>query len=146
MISKDQLKELIDKTLKEYSLYSLEAAELVYGTIIQESKRGTYLKQRAKSFNIDKHAIGIGQMEKNTFDWLKRVFLGKYPWLINVNFHELEYNLKYAILFTRFRYLVDKEPIPKTLEGQAKYWKRIYNTEKGKGTVQQYMDNYIRYS
>ena len=146
MLDKDQLKELIDSTLKEYNLYSDEAFALVYGTIIQESRRGTYVKQKVRHFDIQKHAIGIGQMEMNTFDWLKRVFIGKYPWLINVNFPELQYNLKYSILFTRLRYLVDSEPIPKTLEGQAKYWKRIYNTVHGSGTPDQYIKNYKRYN
>ena len=146
MINKKQLKDLIDRTLREYELYSEEASRLVHGTIIQESRSGTYLRQNVPNFDIHRHALGFGQTEEATFDWLKRVFLGKYPWLINVNFCELEYNLKYSILFVRFRYLVDSQPIPKTVEGQSKYWKRVYNTEKGAGKAEDYVKNYNEYS
>ncbi len=31
-------------------------------------------------------------------------------------------------------------PLPTTLEGQAKLWKRIYNTAKGRGTVEQFIN------
>ena len=146
MIHKDQLKDLITETLKEYKLYSPEAFDLVYGTIIQESKRGTYIKQCSKCFDYDKHGLGIAQIEKNTFLWLKNIFISRFPNLIYYDFKDLEYNLKASILFCRLRYLVDSQPIPKTLEGQAGYWKRIYNSYKGKGTPEQYIDNYIRYS
>ena len=37
MLEKEYIKNLIEQTLKEYNLYSKEAFELVYGTIIQES-------------------------------------------------------------------------------------------------------------
>ena len=146
MINKTQLKDLIDSTLKEYNLYSPEAAQLVYGTIIQESRRGTFIRQNVKNFDITKHAIGIAQIEYNTFIWLKRVFMSKYPEIAQIKFEELEYNLKYSILFCRLRYRVDKEPIPLTLDGQAEYWKRIYNTKYGKGTAKDYLFNFQKYA
>jgi len=146
MINKDQLKELIDSTLKEYMLYSKEASELVYGTIIQESKRGTYIKQVSNNFDPDKHALGIAQIEKKTFNWLKNIFISRFPKILWIEFEDLEYDLKASIIFCRLRYLVDSQPIPKDLEGQAEYWKRIYNSYKGKGTPEQYINNYIKYS
>ena len=146
MINKDQLKELIDSTLKEYMLYSKEASELVYGTIIQESKRGTYIKQVSNNFDPDKHALGIAQIEKKTFNWLKNIFISRFPKILWIEFEDLEYDLKASIIFCRLRYLVDSQPIPKDLEGQADYWKRIYNSYKGKGTPEQYINNYIKYS
>lgn len=146
VIHKVQLKELIETTLKEYNLYSKEAHELVYGTIIQESRRGTYLRQGTKNFDINKHAIGIGQVEKTTFQWLQSIYVSKYPELATVKFRDLEYNLRLSILFVRLRYLIDPEPLPKTLDGQARYWKRVYNTKLGKGTPEKYMTNYRKYS
>lgn len=147
MINKTHLQEIIDLTLKEYNLYSNEAKDLVYGTIIQESKRGFYLRQVPKGkFDINRHAIGIGQMEKATFENLQRIFVSKYPELAEIRFEDLEYNLKYSILFCRLRYLIDPEPIPKTLDGQAGYWKRIYNTYKGSGKPEQYVKNYKKYA
>lgn len=146
MLNKTQLKELVDSTLKDYDLYSPEASMLVYGTIIQESKRGTYLKQRVKNFDYNKHALGIPQIEKKTFLWLQKVYVGKYPELAKVKFKDLEYNLRYAILFCRLRYRIDPNPIPKTLEAQAEYWKRVYNSYKGKGKPEQYIKNYKKYA
>lgn len=146
MIYKTQLKDLIERTLKEYNLYSYEAFQLVYGTIIQESKRGTYIRQNVDNFNINIHAVGIGQTEKGTFDWLKSSYEATIPDLANIKFEELEYNLKYSILFCRLRYRKDKQPIPKTLDEQAKLWKRVYNTIHGKGTVEEYLQNYKQYS
>ena len=145
MIHKGQLKRLIDETLREYCLYSDNALELVYGTIIQESRRGTYIRQASKNFDIYKHAIGIAQCEFNTFSWLQKVYNNRFS-LALIRFEELEYNLKYSILFCRLRYLIDPEPIPDTLEGQAKMWKRVYNSVLGKGTEEEYINNYNKYS
>ena len=146
MINKEHLGQIIFNTLNEFGLYSEEAYQLVYGTIIQESKRGEYLRQLTKIFSYDKHGVGIGQIEKTTFEWLKTVFVDKYPELLKVTIQMLEYDLRMAILFVRLRYRVVKSPIPKTLEGQAKYWKKYYNTEYGSGTVEQYINNYNKYS
>ncbi len=146
MINKKQLSELIERTLKEYNLYSKSAHEIVLGTIIYESKRGTYLKQRVKNFDYNKHALGIAQMERKTFRWLAKVYMSKFPFLASVKFEELEYNLKLAILFCRLRYLAVPTPIPKQIFAQARYYKKYYNSYFGKGTVAGYMENFKRYS
>lgn len=145
MINKKQLRRLVDDTLKGYGLYSEASANLVYGTIIQES-RGEYLRQNVENFDMDKHAIGICQVEKNTFLWLQSIYVGKYPELAKTRFEELEYNLKLSILFCRLRYLIYPDPIPEDLIGQAEYWKKVYNTYKGKGTVQEYINNFNKYA
>lgn len=146
MINSNQLKDLIERTLKKYDLYSETALILLIGTCFQESRGGTYLRQMSSNFDIDKHAIGIMQMEKNTFDWMLEKYGDQYQ-LNDVAFTELEYNLELSILFARLRYLVVPKSLPgrDDLEGIAKYWKKYYNTEYGSGTVQEFLHNYERY-
>ena len=146
MLEKYDMKNLIDETLKKYNLYSQEASELIFGTISQESHLGKYRRQMVKNWDISKHAIGISQVERSTFNWLQTVFVGKIPQLSKIQFIDLAYNDEMAILFCRLRYLVDPNPIPKTLEKQAEYWKRIYNTKYGKGTPEEYIKNYKKFS
>lgn len=48
-----------------------------------------------------------------------------------------------AVLFARLHYLFrTKDPIPQTVEDQAAYWKRWYNTIAGAGTVDEYLANW----
>lgn len=54
--------------------------------------------------------------------------------------YEIERNIKFACALARIRYMYDPDPIPTTLEEQAGYWKRVYNTEAGAGTVDEYME------
>lgn len=50
-------------------------------------------------------------------------------------------NISLQVAFCRLKYRRDKHSIPsfKDVENQAKYWKRVYNTELGKGTVEHFM-------
>ena len=56
----------------------------------------------------------------------------------------LKTNIAVQVYFCRIKYRRDKEPIPKTLEERAKYWKRVYNTEGGKGTIEHYINSSIK--
>ncbi|HNX96797.1 MAG TPA: M99 family carboxypeptidase catalytic domain-containing protein [Candidatus Aminicenantes bacterium] len=47
-------------------------------------------------------------------------------------------------VFAREHYRRCPGLVPETVEGQAGYWKRFYNTELGKGTVEQYIGNWNR--
>ena len=46
------------------------------------------------------------------------------------------------VAFCRLKYRRDKYALPPCgdLEAQGKYWKRVYNTHKGKGTVKHFME------
>ena len=52
-------------------------------------------------------------------------------------------NIAVQAAFCRLKYRRDSKPIPSwdDLEAQAKYWKRVYNTELGKGTVKHFIDS-----
>ena len=57
-----------------------------------------------------------------------------------VEWDDLRYNDFLALLFTRLHYWLKGDPIPKTIEERARYWKLHYNTSAGKGTVEHYLE------
>ena len=137
--NKNQFKDLIERVLKEYDLYSPEAVDLLLGTAAVESNFGTYLKQ------VKGPAVGVFQMEPDTFDWLQGVFQNRFHYISTTFPSDMEHDLKLSILMARLRYLVDRQAIPKTLQGQAEYWKRIYNTHLGAGTPEKYIKAWNTY-
>jgi hypothetical protein len=56
----------------------------------------------------------------------------------------LECNLPYQVLLCRVYLLRIAEALPAELDvqGQARYWKKYYNTERGRGTVEEYIASY----
>lgn len=156
-IKPNDLRELITNTLKFYStakinLYSDDARELLMLTAAQESHCGKYLKQ------INGPAIGIFQMEPATYndlfdnyliynqDLLKIINsfnLNSGTWVLNMTG-----NIVYQIVIARLQYRRFKEAIPPAndLFSLADYYKRYWNTIKGKATIQEAIDNYNRYA
>lgn len=57
-----------------------------------------------------------------------------------IQWDDLRYNDFLSLLFTRLFYRLKGDPIPKTIEDRAKYWKIHYNTSAGKGTVEHYLE------
>lgn len=153
MINPTQLKDLIiEPVLKEYELYSEAAVNLLLGTCAQESRMGYYLKQ------VKGPALGIYQMEPLTHNdlWEQVMKSTKKPcrkiaddffWETGYTYHDLISDLKFATIMCRLQYWRFPEPLPEVddIEGLAKYWKKYYNTEKGKGTVEQFIKNYENY-
>ena len=146
MINRSQLKTLVRRTLKKYKLYSEDAEHLILCTIAQESKFGYYLRQAVRNFAYKRHAIGICQMEKATFEDLKRKYGIRFG-LNNISFKELEYNLEYSILFCRLKYLSVPLSLPNRFDFNAvwQYYKRHYNTYKGSATKAEFLLNYKKY-
>ncbi len=56
-----------------------------------------------------------------------------------IEWTDLRYNSFLSLLFCRLYYLSVPKSLPSTEEGRAKYWKKYYNTFKGKGTVEHYL-------
>ena len=52
---------------------------------------------------------------------------------------------RFACAMARVHYLRDREPIPEGLREQAKYYKRVYNTPAGAGSVAKYLDDWRRH-
>jgi hypothetical protein len=144
------MRQLVTYTLKSLNLYSDEAVELMLGTAAQESAYGKYRRQLGNG-----PARGIFQMEPRTFLDIVINFLAYKPdlkarimKLANVDKldpADLETNDVLATCMCRVHYFRVKEPIPIDLQGWATYWKKHYNTVKGKGTDIEFMSNYKKY-
>ena len=151
-IKANQLRELITEVLTEMGLYSDSARELLMLTAAQESQCGNYIEQ------IRGPAKGIFQMEPATEKDIWINFLafkqdlaaevGKFDITPALDDLDLEANLAYQIAIARIHYLRDSNPIPpaENIEHLAAYYKRVWNTYKGKATVQEAIDNYHRYA
>lgn len=148
MYDPDQLRLLIVRpTLLALGLHSAEAEELMLGTCAQESKGGTYLKQ------VNGIAYGAWQMEPTTHDdiWIR--FLPNQPikCSLMVNHCQIRtkpdasvmvYHLTYACAMARLHYFRAEGAIPRSLEDQARYYKKVWNTNLGKATPEEYIQNY----
>lgn len=99
--------------------------------------------------NIYSHGVGANQVDKSTFDWLKAKYAKSYTAkkirqdfgieLGLVQYAELAFNPLLSFIFARLRYLPYPEQIPAKRIKRASYWKRLYNSNLGKGSVEHYM-------
>lgn len=152
MVNPVQIKSLIDSSLRSIDLYSEDASKLVYNTGLVESKY-EYIEQ------IKGPARGFFQCEpwvavdiclnylKYRKSLMKAVSDASYidiecflaPKTVEWE-HLLKTNLSIQIIFCRLHYRRIPKKLPKTLKEQAKYWKLWYNTLKGKGTVDHFIN------
>ena len=137
-----QFRRLIEEVLRSYpALESPAAVNLLLGTAAQESAFGTYLWQRGGL------ALGVFQMEPETFNWLQTKYGRKYPYLAIHKAEDLPFDLRLAVLSARLRYRPVREPLPPAgdILALARYWKQNYNTALGAGTIEQFQANYKKY-
>ena len=145
--------QLVNEVLKQLEpqiKYSLDAENLVLGTIALESAYGKYRKQLG-----DGPALGICQIEPATFNDIVLNFLKYKPELSDkikqisqvsaFNSSDLYLNDRLSICMCRCAYFRQKEAIPNTVEGYAKLWKLRYNTPGGAGTEKEFIENYNKY-
>ncbi len=148
MIDLDQFRDyVVEPTLEDLGMLSTSAVELVLGTALQESHL-KYIKQLGEG-----PALGVCQMEPNTHDDIWENYL-EYRGALHDSVleiggpdaRELIWNLKYSVAMCRVHYRRVRSPLPQAgdIAGQAQYWKTYYNTELGKGTTQEYLDNWSR--
>lgn len=172
MFNCSQFKKLIiQPVLHVLDVYSQEAEELLIGTCAQESQGGTYLfqnivsKNMLETFSKGLFAVGIYQMEPKTHDDIWKNFLTPHvlqkPNKIATIVEKLKsfcnvadkpsaelmlYNLYYATAMARMHYYRVQEPIPKTLNEQAAYYKKYYNTPDGAASIEEYILNYNKFT
>lgn len=139
--------EIIIPALITMNLDSEPARQILLGTAIQES-RLTYLRQ------LGGPALGLFQIEPRTHSDLYANYLAYRPemrekllYLGDRQHASLIYNLRYAAAVARLIYYRDPEALPEKddIDGQARMWKRVYNTPQGHGTEAQYLANWNRY-
>lgn len=146
------LEHVIRPVLKDIGYWSEAAERLVLGTACQESQCGRWLVQLENG-----PARGIFQIEpateKDCWDNFiqhrqelrQRVTYWRGRWGNGMGADEMVWNLAYATAMCRIHYLRVPDPIPDNLPAQAAFWKKFYNTEKGKGTVEEYLNNWNRF-
>jgi murein DD-endopeptidase MepM/ murein hydrolase activator NlpD len=154
MVSAQQFgRSVIQPALQQVGLDSEAAEQLLLGTAIQESQL-TYRRQIGGG-----PARGLFQMEKATHDDIWATSLAYRPDLAGKvrallsgphadRDRELETNDRYAAAMARLRYLRAPEALPRAgdIPAMAKYWKKYYNTAHGKGTPEEYLRNWARYT
>mgnify|MGYP005820150393 FL=1 len=138
------IKKIIKQTLHRMDMDSEEARELIYHTGKAESGYRN-LEQ------INGPALGFFQVEPDTaYDiWKNYVFyrpeMRDSIWSLGFLDDDVEFcllsNIALQVAFCRLQYRRDKHPLPGIgdYKGQAEYWKRVYNTEKGRGTIKHFL-------
>jgi hypothetical protein len=155
-----QLKKHIEYILIDMDMFSESAVDLLMLTCAQESHMGYYIEQ------IDGPARGIFQMEPGTHNFLWKYIDRKGdhfksmkidPFSIAPDFNgtrDQVLNIAYQIAMARINYWRYPDQIPARekydskevyIWALAEYWKKHWNTYKGKGTVKEAHDNYYRY-
>lgn len=155
---KDLNQYVIIPTLSYLGLYADNNRNLLLGTAAKESDMGTYLKQLKNG-----PAFGIFQEQDSDHTDIYNNFLFYRPELkarvdslaspvsvyTNRN-QELIVNLAYATAIAMIHYLRisekrEKVPDANNIPALASYWKRYYNTSHGKGTEEEFIENYNKY-
>jgi hypothetical protein len=150
MIDSKQLRNLIIKpALDSLQLYSSHAEELLVFTCATESLGGHYLAQ------VKGPALGIYQMEPATYSDLWQRFItrnSKISTLLGMHFNvnlippeeRLIYDLRYATAMSRLFYfrIPEKLPDASNIDEIWAYYKKYYNTEKGKAKKGESIDKY----
>ncbi len=118
------------------------AVEMIIETAVAETGLGQIEDKTTGT------GMGITQFDKFPFDDIKKRNMRLRPKILKelgvdialVEWDDLRYNDFLALLFTRLHYWLKGDPIPKTIEERARYWKLHYNTSAGKGTVEHYLE------
>lgn len=152
MLNVDQFRRLVVRpVLHHLALWSASAENLLVGTAVQESGL-RFLAQRNYG-----PARGVFQIEPATETDLHENFLRFRAELKAkvcalratepTRTEQLVCNLSYAAAVARLIYLRSAEPLPDAddVEALARYWKKHFNTDKGKGTVSAFVHNYKEY-
>ena len=142
---------VVRATLMSLRMWSQAAENLLLGTAIQESGL-RYLRQFDSG-----PARGLYQIEPATHDDIWDVYLkfrktlkGRIEVLaapVPSRIDQLATNLAYATAIARLVYWRHPEPLPEPgdVDGLARYWKRFFNTEKGKGRAADFAAKYRRH-
>ena len=138
------IKEIAEKVLYKLDAYSDDALTLVMRTGMAESGF-----KALKQMN-DGPALGFFQVELETAqDTLDNYVKYRKHYQVALKELGLTEDLKFCLMsnialqvaFCRLKYKRDKNAIPSwnDLEKQAKYWKKVYNSELGAGTVEHFI-------
>jgi hypothetical protein len=120
------------------------ADKLLYEIMGVETGHGTI-----KDTTISSAGNGIFQHDRFPFEDNQSRYQLKYLQIIKeyfnidmdiVKWEDLQTDILKGAIACRLHFKPFPEPIPKDIVGRARYWKRYYNTEAGKGTVHHYLE------
>jgi len=149
MLDIGQFRRLVIRpTLTHLGLWSQAAEDLLLGTALQESglrhlgqlgggpARGVYQIEPATHDDLIRNYL----VHRRRLSGLVRALMAPAPGPVE----QLATNLAYGTAIARLVYFRRPEPLPPPddVEGLARYWKRHFNTEKGRGTVPAFVVNY----
>jgi len=136
---------VIRPVLQNVDFWSPSAEKLILGTGLVESRLD-------KLYQIKGPALGVFQMEPLTHDDIWDTFLKYNPnatarvqrYMVRKDTpdkNELVWNLAYATVMCRMKYLRVPEALPHSsdFKGMAHYWKQHYNTPRGKGREEDFL-------
>lgn len=143
---------VIRPVLNELGLWSEAAENLLLGTALHESGGLRHVRQIGGG-----PALGLYQMEPDTHADLWNNWLSYRPtWADAVQAFAIEgmprvdsllYMPAYATAAARLQYYRKPPALPDAhdIPSLAHYWKTHWNTDRGKGTVDQFIDAWSRY-
>ena len=143
-----EIKEIAEYALYKIDCYSDDALALVVRTGNAESGYSAL-----KGYGEGNPAIGFWQIEPATmYDMMRNYIIYRAPYRkaleeLGMKFKgdDIEIsvmsNMGVQAALCRLHYRRDSKPIPSwdDLASQGKYWKRVYNTIKGRGTVKHFI-------
>lgn len=141
----DSIEKIIKWTLKYLDMDSPEAREIIFRTGMAETG------YRAIEQYGGGPAVGFFQVEPATINDTIDNYVSYRPHiqtkLWGLGFEEKDSEIRVMgsiplqVAFCRLKYRRDKHALPEcgNIEAQAKYWKRVYNSIKGKGTVEHFI-------
>lgn len=110
---------------------------------------------RFEDAHPDKWGVGLTQFDQIGFDDVKARTRNKDKIKLEKEFgyvmkdlvlKDLKDDPLLALCFARLKYKLIPDDIPADIPGQARYWKRFYNTAEGKGTVEKYLEKWELYA
>ena len=125
---------------------------LLLGTLAAETNLGTFRDNTNYSAGN-----GISQFDRLPFediqsrvchyhkDWVETIKEEFDIDISTVTWHSLHYSPLASIIFARLLYKLIPDEIPSELKYIAKYWKKHYNTELGKGSEDEFIKKFHEY-
>ena len=143
------IKEIVEYSLYKIDCYSDDALALVVRTGMAESGY-----RALRGYGKGNPAIGFWQIEPATmYDMISNYLIYRRKYKDALEKLGMEFtgddiemsvimNIAVQAALCRLHYRRDKDPIPSwdDLKGQANYWKKVYNTNLGRGTVEHFVE------
>ena len=144
-------KSEVENALKKVDgFYSPAMTDLLFRTACHESLCGTHVIQIGGG-----PARGVYQMEPETHDDVWETYIEVFP-ALEKRIHAAGFRrsvsrlleIDYATIIgaCKYRRFVNKKrPLPVGLPEQAAFWKKFWNTNLGKGTIEKFINDVRRY-